>query len=352
MTYGAARCHLSCCSYFGNREAPQLWVQTVGGEITAMPLTKPDNRATTTPSNAFIVAHHSGPLHRTLQLGHGVWLLSQNRLRRFLGGCRFTVLHHEKAVPQEFVRARHFDTGASVSFDSSGTVTGPTTSLAIQSWTGNAYRLGSVVSLLHPPIDYALSYAATIGANPSGQGTAVKSKQQLIRSKVASVASGYIGSTNWVTGSVTCNLFVSSVIQEAYAGTFLTAPEVDRVHKIVIPVPSQCFTSWNLQPLFSITAKIPALAADWGTPTTNLPCFPVVAGGSDQAMAGDILATGNRHVANNPNGTGHVGVVAQSGIRPDLSTDPNARLGGNNRASLLGRTLSGNPLRKRDHYPN
>lgn len=72
-----------------------------------------------------------------------------------------------------------------------------------------------------------------------------------------------------------------------------------------------------------------ALAADWATPTVKMPCFHVIPEGPNSSQPGDVLATGNRNVSPNPDGTGHVGIVIQSNARPDLypnSANTNARL--------------------------
>ncbi|HKR32988.1 MAG TPA: hypothetical protein VJT08_21085 [Terriglobales bacterium] len=75
------------------------------------------------------------------------------------------------------------------------------------------------------------------------------------------------------------------------------------------------------------TTQIPALAADWATPSKRLSCWSVVPEGPDEALPGDVLATGNRddgQYPNGPDGTGHVGVV----------TYPNTQLTGNSNAKL------------------
>ena len=72
------------------------------------------------------------------------------------------------------VIAQNFDTGASVTFDQNGNATGQTASLPIPSWIGNDYQGTSLLnSLVYSTVNYAGSYAATAGGNPSANGTFV-----------------------------------------------------------------------------------------------------------------------------------------------------------------------------------
>ena len=75
------------------------------------------------------------------------------------------------------------------------------------------------------------------------------------------------------------------MVQESFGDVFMTAPQIDRVQVFMIPVPTQCFTIWAPQ-VVTITSKIPAWAADWGTPSTNMRCFAVVPGGPDDSIPG------------------------------------------------------------------
>jgi hypothetical protein len=59
-------------------------------------------------------------------------------------------------------------------YDQSGSVTGQMAGLPTYSWTGNAYQIGSTEQLMAIPPNYAVSYAAVLGGNLSGQGTYVR----------------------------------------------------------------------------------------------------------------------------------------------------------------------------------
>lgn len=66
-------------------------------------------------------------------------------------------------------------TGAAVTFDKDGNATGQRGSLPVQSWTGNVYPLfdGLLLELVQPPPQYASSFEAVAGGNPSGNATSV-----------------------------------------------------------------------------------------------------------------------------------------------------------------------------------
>jgi hypothetical protein len=70
------------------------------------------------------------------------------------------------------VIATNSDTGAAITFDATGKATGQMASLPTQSWTGNAYQVGSVDKLSIPPILMATTLWAQAGANPSSSSTA------------------------------------------------------------------------------------------------------------------------------------------------------------------------------------
>ena len=63
--------------------------------------------------------------------------------------------------------------GASA-FDANGNATGPVADVPIQSWLGNAYRLGSVEQFVSPVYAVAGTFGALRGGNASGNGTAIK----------------------------------------------------------------------------------------------------------------------------------------------------------------------------------
>jgi hypothetical protein len=55
------------------------------------------------------------------------------------------------------------------SYDQNGNATGLNASMPTQSWTGNAYQLGSVERRFLPPTFYGTTFAAAAGGNPSSQ---------------------------------------------------------------------------------------------------------------------------------------------------------------------------------------
>jgi hypothetical protein len=63
-------------------------------------------------------------------------------------------------------------------FDSNGNATGVLVSLPTQSWVGNQYRLGSVEQEFYFPFRYAASFAALLGGNESGNGTAIDEQER------------------------------------------------------------------------------------------------------------------------------------------------------------------------------
>ena len=74
------------------------------------------------------------------------------------------------------VIAQNWDTGTSVTFDNTGSVTGQLGSLSTRSWVGSAYSASqgsSLLSQVGPPVSYAPTFAAIQGGNHSGTGTFV-----------------------------------------------------------------------------------------------------------------------------------------------------------------------------------
>jgi len=66
-----------------------------------------------------------------------------------------------------------------ITYDQNGIATGMVET-PIYSWKGNAYEVGSVDQVFMPWLDFALSFGAFGGGNPSGNGTYVK----LVQGKV------------------------------------------------------------------------------------------------------------------------------------------------------------------------
>ena len=197
--------------------------------------------------------------------------------------------------------------GQSFTFDANGNSTSQLASLPMQSWMGNEYQLGSINQMFAIPYNYATSYAATAGGSPVPFGTYVPSLGAIYRSQIASDAKGYVGnSTTWKEGfpnpSVTCNIFVSAVLQQASDETNLN-----------IPVPTR-----PPRERYGLTRIDAFLAADWANPHTNAGCWKPLPAGPDGAIPGDVIATG--YPTNGPDGTGHVGIV----VEPDSGT-PNYR---------------------------
>lgn len=131
----------------------------------------------------------------------------------------------------------------------------------------------------------------------------------IYRETVAELAKQEVGnSSTWKEGGlnppVTCNIFVRAILDNASDVTALHVPAPTRPPRTK----------------FLVFTRIDAfLAADWANPSKNARCWKVLPGGSDAALAGDVLATG--YPPNGPDGTGHVGIV----VLPDPGT-PNYRL--------------------------
>jgi hypothetical protein len=64
--------------------------------------------------------------------------------------------------------------GSAATFDQDGNATGQMASLPTQSWRGNTYQKGSVVSVVARFIDMALTLWANAGGNPSGNSAAAR----------------------------------------------------------------------------------------------------------------------------------------------------------------------------------
>jgi hypothetical protein len=198
------------------------------------------------------------------------------------------------------VIATNSDTGAAITFDATGKATGQMASLPTQSWTGNAYRMGSTEQLASTPTSHATSYAARSGGNPSATGTYVPSLGAIYRSQIAADAKNYVGnSTTWEEGSggTTCNLFVRDVLNQASDETQLD-----------IPAPVRPNLSW-----YQRGYTHPFLAKDWANASVDGGCWKPLPSGPDGALPGDIVATG--WPPNGNDGTGHVGIV----VEPDAS---------------------------------
>jgi hypothetical protein len=92
------------------------------------------------------------------------------------GGIRWT-------VPNDYPMIATADGGvigySGITYDQNGIATGMVET-PIYSWKGNAYEVGSVDQVFMPWLDFALSFGAFGGGNPSGNGTYVK----LVQGKV------------------------------------------------------------------------------------------------------------------------------------------------------------------------
>jgi hypothetical protein len=182
-------------------------------------------------------------------------------------------------------------------YDQNGNVDGYIATLPTQSFTGNDYQLGSIVQVIDTPYNYTTSYAATAGGNPGPPQVYVPTLGAMYRSQIASDAKSYVGSTDWVAehynGSVTCNLFVQSVLTQA-------SNECD----LNIPAPTQHNLSW-----WQSSWRHPFLAADWANPNMNGGCWKPLPAGPGGALPGDVIATG--FPPNGPDTSGHVGIVVE-----------------------------------------
>jgi hypothetical protein len=120
------------------------------------------------------------------------------------------------------------------------------------------------------------------------------------RAKIAELAKRHVGDDQWVSafGLVTCNLFVGYLLLEASNATMLS-----------IPPP----TRWFLN-RFYIPRNGYILAADWANPDyeDKNNCWRPVAGGPDNSLPGDVLATG--FPPGGPDTTGHVGFVVSPSV--------------------------------------
>ncbi len=72
------------------------------------------------------------------------------------------------------VFAKSLDTGASITFDANGMATGQSANLTSQSWTGNAYQIGSIEQVVASTPIIPGSLWSWMGGNPSGTGTAAR----------------------------------------------------------------------------------------------------------------------------------------------------------------------------------
>lgn len=178
----------------------------------------------------------------------------------------------------------------------------------VPSWTGNWYSdpPQSIFQVVSPQIQYAsLSYAAMSGGNPAVPGVSIPTLGPIYQAAIAEAAKGHIGdSSTWkecgfrlfCKGSITCNIFVHDVLEEASDKTVLNIPAPTRP-------PRKKFGF--------ITRVDSLLAAEWADPGTG-GCWKVLPGGAGDALPGDVLATG--WPAGGPDATGHVGIVVRPGI--------------------------------------
>jgi len=185
-----------------------------------------------------------------------------------------------------------------ITYDQNGNADGQLANLPTQSFIGNDYKLGSINQVLDTPYNYTTSYAATAGGNPGPPQVYVPSLGAIYRAQIASDAKGYVGnSTNWNEktngGTVTCNLFVQSVLTQA-----------SNECKLNIPAPTRPHLSW-----WQSNWRHPFLAADWANPNVNGGCWKPLPSGPGGALPGDVIATG--YPANGPDTTGHVGIVVE-----------------------------------------
>ena len=79
------------------------------------------------------------------------------------------------------VIAQNLDTGIHVTFDTNGSATGQLASLPVQSWTGKAYQVGSVIQVVSNLINFAGSFWPSLGANVSANSTAVIEQTLYVR---------------------------------------------------------------------------------------------------------------------------------------------------------------------------
>ncbi|MGA2387664.1 MAG: hypothetical protein ABSF97_01810 [Candidatus Sulfotelmatobacter sp.] len=211
------------------------------------------------------------------------------------GGTLFTVPND---TPQIATAGGGVIGASGTTYDQNGNANGQLASLPTQSFTGNDYQLGSIDQVLDTPYNYTTSYAATAGGNPGPPQVYVPTLGAMYRAQIASDAKGYVGnSTNWNEktngGTVTCNLFVQSVLTQA-----------SNECQLNIPAPTRPNLSW-----WQSNWRHPFLAADWANPNVNGGCWKPLPAGPGGALPGDVIATG--YPANGPDGTGHVGIVVE-----------------------------------------
>jgi len=149
-----------------------------------------------------------------------------------------------------------------VRYDGSGNATQSTLTAASYSYSwGGGWNVtgtdGTLAAISNSALDVAASSWGSLGGSPSKTNAASKSINEIVRHSIADIGQGNIGSTNWTSNHVTCNLFVSDVIEEALQGTGLQAPQTERVRILPAIPPLSCSTA-------VFTTQIPALAADWG----------------------------------------------------------------------------------------
>lgn len=153
-------------------------------------------------------------------------------------------------------------------------------------------------------IEFPNSYAAAIAGNPGASGTYVPTLGSIYRDEIASLAKGYVGdSTDWKEGfpnpPVTCNIFVSAVLNQASDQTDLSIPAPTRPTRY----------RFGPGPFEGIPRVDAFLASDWANPSMNGGCWKMRSTGPDGALPGDVIATG--WPPNGSDGTGHVGIVVQ-----------------------------------------
>jgi hypothetical protein len=102
------------------------------------------------------------------------------------GSVRWSVANKipQIATADGSIIATDLSGSAAVRFDQNGSAVEQIGNLPIYSWTGNAYRLGSVEQVIANPLYFALSFWAFQGANQSANNTAHFRKDSISNDKV------------------------------------------------------------------------------------------------------------------------------------------------------------------------
>ncbi|MFN8544678.1 MAG: NosD domain-containing protein [Candidatus Binatia bacterium] len=182
------------------------------------------------------------------------------------------------------------------------------------SWLGDWYTMlnletnsmaATVASVAAPPVEVGTSLWAAPAGNSSGTGAATRSRTQILRARIATLAQYYVGSLSWredLDNIPRCNIFVRDVLREAG-----TAPPME--------------TAWTREVayLLALTRSefYPSLAGDWANPRPLMKCWRTLPQGPDAALPGDVIAEAIQY----SDATGHVGII----VGPQVTSSADSR---------------------------